>query len=536
MHDVSEPDVIVVGAGAGGVSAAAALTELGKRVLHLDAGEIAAPTVPAGNYADYRATATEQWRLLLGSALEGLALPVDASPKYRVPAYARLFSAWSRGNPVRTNGFTAAGMLAVGGMTNAWGGGVARFSARELAACGLPAEEMSDAYARVERRIGVSGARADDVSPHFGPSADLQAPTELVGASRTLMEAYRRRWEGVTAAGLRLGRSRLALCTTDRGDRRACGACNFCLYGCERRAIYNAAYDVAALKERPGYRLVEGFAAERIERTADGWRVVAKGVGAGGARSYTARRVVLACGALVSSRLALDAAGLHERAVRIHCHPSAGMALFVPYADPHPGREGVAIGQLDYLVDDVEHPAYGSILPVDALPLAALLPRAPLGRAAARIAMRRLTPLLLAANLFLPSELSRCSLTLGRDGVTRFEGGLAPETAPTFARVVATARRALALCRAWILPGSFSVIEPGADLHYAGSLPHRDGDAVGTALVDGEIRGLPGVHVVDGAALATLPAKPPALTIMANADRIGRRIAAALDGAPSTSA
>jgi choline dehydrogenase-like flavoprotein len=533
---VNAPDVIVLGAGPGGVSAAAALTERGRTVLHLDAAEIARSSVPPGSYRDYRSTATEQWRLLLGAALEGLALPVDASPKYRVPDYARLFSAWRRAHPVRTQNFTAAGMLAVGGMTNAWGGGVARFATSELAACGLPAEEMADAYARVERRIGVSGAEADDIAPYFGPSAELQAPTALVGASRALMDGYRRRGERVNAAGLRLGRSRLALLTADRGDRHACAACNFCLYGCERRAIYNAAYEIAALRGRPGYRLVEGFAAERIEPVPEGWRVVGKAGGSDGVGAYTAARVVLACGALVSARLALDALRLHEVAVRLHCHPSAGMALLVPGADPRAGREGVAIGQVDYLIDDVAHPAYGSILPVDALPLAALLPRAPFGRAAARIAMRRLTPFLLAANMFLPSELSRCSLTLGRDGVMRFAGALSPETEPTFARLVATARRALALCRAWIVPGSFSVIEPGADLHYAGSLPHAAaGAAPATVTTDGEIRGLPGVHVVDGAALASLPAKPPALTIMANADRIARRIATRCEGARPTS-
>ena len=41
----------------------------------------------------------------------------------------------------------------------------------------------------------------------------------------------------------------------------------------------------------------------------------------------------------------------------------------------------------------------------------------------------------------------------------------------------------------------------------------------------GELHGLMGVHVVDGACLPSLTEKSHTLTIMANADRIARRIA-----------
>jgi choline dehydrogenase-like flavoprotein len=43
---------------------------------------------------------------------------------------------------------------------------------------------------------------------------------------------------------------------------------------------------------------------------------------------------------------------------------------------------------------------------------------------------------------------------------------------------------------------------------------------------DCEVKGHPGLYVVDGAALGRLPAKHLTLSIMANADRVGRRIAA----------
>ena len=524
---MSAPDAIVVGAGPAGVSAAWALLERGARVLQLEGGGTPRASLPPQRYAEFRASAAEQWRLLVGARLEALAVAPDASPKFRVPEHARMFAAWSREFATASDGFVAQGMLAVGGMTNAWGGGVSRFDEQELAACGLPAHEMAESYARVERRIGVSGDAADDLAPYFGPSAELQPATPLVGASSILMAGYRERRARAHAAGLRLGRSRLALVTRDHGARRACAACNFCLYGCERHAVYSAADEVAEMRARAGYALEEDVVVERLERSPDGWRVLARRRRSGERVAREAPRVLLAGGALVSARLALDALGRYRAPVAVHCHPTAGVGMIVPRARPARVLDGYAIGQLDYLLDGVLDAgfAYGSVLPVDALPLSSLLGRAPLGRAAARVALRRLTPLLLAANVFLPSTLARCRMELGADGVARFAGGHAPEADAAFARAARVLRRGFAACGAWLLPGSFAVVEPGADLHYGGTIAHSaPADAALAAAADGTVRGLDGVHVVDGAAVAPLPAKPPTLTFMANADRIARAL------------
>jgi len=43
----------------------------------------------------------------------------------------------------------------------------------------------------------------------------------------------------------------------------------------------------------------------------------------------------------------------------------------------------------------------------------------------------------------------------------------------------------------------------------------------------GELNAAPGLYIVDGAVLPTIPAKFTTLTIMANADRVGRHLAGA---------
>jgi len=75
-----------------------------------------------------------------------------------------------------------------------------------------------------------------------------------------------------------------------------------------------------------------------------------------------------------------------------------------------------------------------------------------------------------------------------------------------------------------LMPMSFTVGKPGADIHYAGTLPMHAKPRVGQTDNLGEVVGLPGVHVIDAACLPTLTEKSHTLTIMANADRIGRSI------------
>jgi hypothetical protein len=75
------------------------------------------------------------------------------------------------------------------------------------------------------------------------------------------------------------------------------------------------------------------------------------------------------------------------------------------------------------------------------------------------------------------------------------------------------------------MPTSFKVGHPGADIHYAASLPMRAEPERGETDQYGELAGAWGIHVVDGACLPNLPAKSHAFTIMANSDRISRHLA-----------
>jgi choline dehydrogenase-like flavoprotein len=102
-------------------------------------------------------------------------------------------------------------------------------------------------------------------------------------------------------------------------------------------------------------------------------------------------------------------------------------------------------------------------------------------------------------------------------------GGLAPG----FNEVAQAVRQRLA--KIWRklgalpLPGA-ALATAGTDAHLGGVFPMGVAAPHGTN-VFGELHAAPGLHLVDGSVLPTIPSKFTTLTIMANADRIGRHLA-----------
>jgi MFS family permease len=82
----------------------------------------------------------------------------------------------------------------------------------------------------------------------------------------------------------------------------------------------------------------------------------------------------------------------------------------------------------------------------------------------------------------------------------------------------------------FIVPLSFKYGSHGSDVHYCGTLPMKKIPSIGQTNEYGEVFGMHGVSAIDGASLPLLSEKSHTLTIMANADRIGRKVAKELCG------
>ena len=536
-----EAQVVIVGSGPAGVSAAFPLVERGIRVLMLDAGRATPSSLSGADGHDTLRRLRESRRhskVMCGERFERFAAEDGASPRYRVPAYREVFAGFIRRHAIRTSNFTAVGSLARGGLSNAWSAAVSRFDDADLADFPISFSDLRTSYRRVGQRIGVNGASDDDLSAFHGDEESLQPPIEPRGNAGLLYRRYRARPGPAHERGILLGHVRSAVLTRDHQGRRGCTSCGLCLYGCAGRSIWSAQHDLATLLRSPAFRYRGGAFVTRLRRLETGYGITVDPAGGGAlpSREIRTKRVILAAGAIGSTRLVLDALEMHDEDRTLVSNPVANFALFLPRWRIGGLLDEDVFGskQLAFRVatpGSRERYAFGELHLADTTPTSDILAHMPFSWPLSRRIARSLQPGLLLGQLDLGGSFSRSTMRLRRSGELDIRGGHTPAAAPAIKTAVNRLAGALWRYGVCLVPGSVHVYGPGRDAHYAGTVPMRAAPRAGEADARGEVQGLPGVHVVDGAALTTLPAKRHTLTIMANADRIATALATAMSAA-----
>jgi hypothetical protein len=297
-------------------------------------------------------------------------------------------------------------------------------------------------------------------------------------------------------------------------------------------SVYRPEITINQLRKKRNFHYAGGWIVERFVEGADGvTTVAARPVAGGERREFHARRLVLAAGALGTTRIVLYSLGARNRRVPLVCNAH----LYVPCLNllqlgrPH-ATNCHSLAQITMIYDstgDGRHLAQAQMYSYRSLLLFRLLKELPLPqREGLRIA-RALAPAIViwaVEHEDEPSEASYCRLIADRDGEPVLEAvaPVLPEKERRRRLEEAVMMRGMRMLRAWPLRRVHS--GHGSSLHYGGQFPFSPRDEPFTTDAAGRLRGTRSVHVVDGAALRYLPAKGLTFTLMANADRVATGI------------
>ena len=520
-------DVVIIGTGATGVSAAFPLVEAGVRVMMIDpdiGGSV--PALPDRDYLDLRQFSSNQWRWMLGQPQDMQRGKEALSPKFRVPTLAKVFADYGPTLGIEEAQFATAGSLASGGLTAAWGAGVSAFTDADLARFPISLQDLAPHYQALAQRIGLSGGRADAVSAHFGLDGFTDPPTPLDPVAAHVETRYRALSESLRGAGFSMGRARLAVLSTARHhEREACTGLGLCLWGCPRGAIYYAGFDLATLKRKPNLTHLSGLLVDHLAPSENSWEV--RGIDRVSGKAFSIRTgvVILAAGVVSTTKLAMQVSGVRGKPVRLLSSPTAAFAMFFPALFGRSHKLGTGLAQHWFVLQDGGDEVCGGLFPTRGLPMAEFVSRAPVTKRTGIDIMRWILPATTVGNLFFHSRHSAHTITLHDDGRLGLTGGFGPDFQENLDR---SAKRIKAVFRklgALALPGSFTPGIPGGDVHYAGTLPMRTEPGPLETDRDGRLFNHPGLYIVDASVFCDLPAKSHTLTAMANAARIGERLA-----------
>ncbi len=525
---------LVVGSGATGVHAAQTLVERGESVELIDVGFERPPARhPEADFSALKEVEDAGAEWFLGAGGRSVVYPTSTSKPYGFPPDKDYVFRRPAAIRIEERGFAPLVSFARGGLAEAWTGGSYELRDEELADFPFAAAELREHYATVAARIGVTGER-DDLAEFSPLTAGYQEVLPLDPHSRWLVARYRKRQAAHHSGDFVLGRSRVAVLSSDLGDRRQCSQLGRCLWGCPRGALYAPSHTLAHLQPLPGFRYRPGLVVRRVlvGRGGEAAGVAVVPVGGGSEVEIRSDRVILAAGALATTQIYLQTLAAEGREGVELPGLMDNRQVTLPFLSPGMvGREvqlasyqfhmlAMAVrtgnwrtdvhGQLSTLKAAAVHPIV-STLPFDL-------------RTSLRI-FRRLRAGLGVANIWLPDtrrDGNRARLAADPDGVTRLVleyAGDGDDAAATRAAADATRRGLRAL--GCLVPGAMMRILPrGSSVHYAGTLPMSRSEAEHTTGADGAVRGFRGLYVVDGAGFPWLPAKNLTFTLMANATRI----------------
>ncbi|MGJ8564278.1 MAG: GMC oxidoreductase [Alphaproteobacteria bacterium] len=521
-------NVIIIGAGASAVSAAWPLVNKGVSVTMLAPGPSNLnPAADTDSFHDRRFGDDEQWKTFLGEDFGGIGANASETPKMKVPALRFIQKGFTDQNKMSATDISPTGSLVAGGLTQMWGAGAFCYDDDDLADTPISAGDLAPSYARVSERIGISGVKDDDISELLGHRVTLDDPIEL---HPTLGGILGRHKPGRPT--FRLGRTRNAVITKNKGKRLACNLSNNCLWSCSRQSIYSAAQELEALSKHPNFTLrtdcyVDRITADRTDPDKPIYRVMCSDLSKkSAATEWQTSTLILAAGTLASTRLALMMMERYDVPQPICTHPAYAMAgLYWRRVGERSAKSGFALGHLAYevkLSDDMDQRAFGVMFPSEGLLMSDLISNMPLTTPGSIGLTRALAPAMIVANGYVSSDHADCTMTVQRDGKTDLIGKYRESFDPIFKGVTKELKRQMKKLGVVPLPGSIRRANLGSDGHYAGGLPMTDApnDKILTTTPLGELRGAPGVYVVDGAALPKLSVKHPTFTFMANADRI----------------
>lgn len=509
-------DTVIIGAGPAAAAAARALTAGGRSVLMLDAGtkDIAPPPGMPGTYPAWRRDDASQWKSLIGDDFVALR-PRNASPKFSVPRFARAFGA----TDIEARDFDLAAIEGVGGMSVAWGAGVACFTARDMRDWPIGPKDLADHYAAEAKVVGAAGLVDDALEDEMGTALRVCAPAEAPGLAQALLAKANKR---VLSETISIGRARNAVLTTPALDRKACTNRLACVFGCPDGAIYNAADDIAQQVRTGRVTLRRDFRVRHLESDGGGWSIIGAD-NHGSVQRINAREVFLAAGALQSAAIVLRSLKAEGTTLRLHSTPAAAFAIAnIGALGSAADAEGNALSAVGIMIKNAarDEAYYAGLFPTAGILRSHLIKRLPISRRGARLLARATTPAMLLGNAFFPSAYSNHAMALKADGVLTVTGGASDDLSAAV-RHCQKQLQSLFSKLGWMMaPGGLQLSAPGADAHYAGTLPHRREPGPFETDADGRLPQMPGVFVVDGSVLPSLPAKSHTLTIMANARRV----------------
>jgi choline dehydrogenase-like flavoprotein len=527
----SDPELCyVIGSGPAGVACAKALLDAGRRVRMLDAGLTLEPD-RVGLVEKLKRSGPEDWTPAdLAAYQAGMNPDVGGVPLKLVYGSDFAYREADEHLGVHYDNVGLRPSLAKGGLSNVWGAAMLPFLDGDLDEWPFQLSTLAPHYAAVLELTGLSACH-DELEALFPLNTNKFAELRPSRQSQQLLERMERHREALARAGIRFGRSRLAVRGNLPSVQGGCAYCRLCMYGCPYGYIYTSADTVTQMLGNPNFSYQAGVLIDQVRESPEGAEVLGYDRATRRPLAWQGNRAFLAAGAIATTRILLRSLAAYGQTVwlkdsqyflvplvllrrvkgatREWLH--ALSQVFLEVSEPR-GRDTTAHVQIYSNNDLISQAVAGAFGPL----------QRPLG-----FLVRNFQERLLVAQGFIHSRhSSRIAVCLKKDqgtGQERLElrAELNPGARGRVRRLVFRLCKQARRIGAVPLPLMLRIAEPGRSFHSGGSFPMSTEPRGFQTDLLGRLPGWKRVHAVDATVFPSIPATTITFSAMANAYRIG---------------
>jgi choline dehydrogenase-like flavoprotein len=513
-------DIIIIGAGAAGVMAASRIRR--HRTVILDVGYKPPPTTGMmGNIYVLKEHDPHQDEYLIGKNYESLhnIEREHRNPKLKAPYTSYVVKNAEKLLPVISQGFSPVVSFARGGLANAWGANVHRFTDDDLQGFQLRYSDLKPYYDELTEFMGISGAK-DDLYRYLGESNSLQPPLRLSQGAEKILKVYTRHRDTFHKNGIVLGRPRLAVLTQAHRGRDSFRYHSDEFWRTDDPAIYTPRTTLDELLVQGHLEYHGGMLVRFFRENNESVSVVAEHLQTHQHREYRARSLILAAGTLSTAKLVLQSFGDTSSRLPLLDNAVSYVPLLDPLAIGKPFDTHVfGLAQLNLVCEDVQDgtKVIGGLYEYTSGLRSDLFFDFPLSFTANLACCKYVLPALRLLQFLYPSMSSAGNyVQLSPDNRLKLIWQDPIERGRVERRLIKIFRRYgylshMSLCQ-------FPIA--GSSIHYAGTFPVASDDRPYTVDRNGRLRGTRCIFIADASTFPSLPCKNLTFTLMANAMRV----------------
>ncbi len=310
------------------MNAALEATRRGASVTMIDIGETidsAVANIPDQSFSQLRRTDTGQGRYFLGDPAQALA-DLSRAGAHLTPPRRYMIRDMEKLLPIVSENFQPLQATAAGGLGVSWGTNVYTLEDFELEKVGIDPAALRPYYESAANDVGVSGPLKADPFGDFIANIPRQPPLPLDSNASAILSRYQRSASEYERLGFHLGQTSLALLSENLGSRSANKCHDMDFYSDTGFSAYRPQATLEELKKLQNFRYIPRQVAICFADNADRANLTVRHVDDGSTQTFSARRLLLAAGAINTGRLVLTSLPEQGSRLPLLCNPNHWVA------------------------------------------------------------------------------------------------------------------------------------------------------------------------------------------------------------------